>query len=174
MRISPKNPSSPSILTRRSMASLIESSRPDWTLTMYHFFLSGSPGGSSRAGAVPSVATAESSATSFWVPSSASSGSMGDQTWLPVEFLHLLIFAGGFLAGVEPQDADEWAAQDSPPRDIDAEEKDGHQDDRHEHHGRVLQQAPPARPGDFVKFGLGRDQEFGKRRHVDDAIAQPE
>src|SRR5262245_21316622 len=36
MMIWPKYSSSPSILTRRSIASLMESSRPLWTLTTYH------------------------------------------------------------------------------------------------------------------------------------------
>ena len=39
MTIWPKNSSSPSILTFRSMAALIDSSRPLCTLTTYHFFL---------------------------------------------------------------------------------------------------------------------------------------
>ena len=41
----PKYSSRPSILTRRSMASLIDSSRPLWTLTTYHCLLLGAGGG---------------------------------------------------------------------------------------------------------------------------------
>src|SRR5437764_11892749 len=46
MMIWPKHSSSPSILTRRSMASLIDSSRPLCTLTTYQRLLLGGGGGS--------------------------------------------------------------------------------------------------------------------------------
>src|SRR3989442_1534528 len=51
MMIWPKYSSSPSIFTRRSMASLIDSSRPLWTLTTYQrlFAETGSPGSWSAA-----------------------------------------------------------------------------------------------------------------------------
>src|SRR5262245_36262767 len=54
MPIWPKYSSSPSIFTRRSMASLIDSSRPLWILTTYQRFLLGAGGGGSATAVVVS------------------------------------------------------------------------------------------------------------------------
>src|SRR5581483_10547925 len=57
-----KNSSSPSILTRRSIASLVDSSRPLCTLTMYQFLLSGTAGAAAASASGASPATGSGSA----------------------------------------------------------------------------------------------------------------
>src|SRR5438132_740363 len=56
-RIRTLSPFSKSSLTFRSMAALIDSSRPDWTLMTYHFFGdAGSDGATTGVGSPPSSA----------------------------------------------------------------------------------------------------------------------
>src|SRR5262249_12792503 len=56
--------SSPSILTRRSIASLIDSSRPLCTLTTYHFLLLGAAGSSGFVSGAGSLSDASGGAGS--------------------------------------------------------------------------------------------------------------
>src|SRR5437868_6790018 len=70
MMIWPKYSSSPSILTRRSMASLIDSSRPLCTLTTYQRLLLGGGGSSGTAvapGGAPSAGGSSSRGGSWGV-----------------------------------------------------------------------------------------------------------
>src|SRR5262245_45955411 len=164
----PKNASSPSIFTFRSMAALIDSSRPDWTLITYHFLAD-----VGSAGAPFPAAGSRSPSSSPPGPAETSTGgsSGGGESTGPLSGIVSSsgmvrsprnVLPLGFRAGrvlrrlvrLRRQYADPGVTQRPTPEQVDGQQKPGQQGGEDEDDDRVLHQFSPRRPGDLVHLRL--------------------
>ena len=195
MMIWPKYSSTPSILTRRSMASLIDSSRPLCTLTTYQCLLPGQPG------TAPGLSPCSSSFRRERFRRSRRPDclrileepvrlrrrrghrpffrhTISAPLWavdLMPSPLRSLLLAVGTRPLVRRQDNGYPGICSAPGTQMmSTDEKErGQQQHGHQHHDRVLHQGFAGRPRHLVHLRFGGDQKVGERREIDDPPGQP-